>query len=440
MQDGQDVDIGWCEDIGLQTGMSVLPTRPRIGEDGRCWEDICRDLIAFKTSDHDWRGGKVPIYVYYDSEELLGVSRDAYNLYFSENALGRRAFPSIVRMESDVIGMALSLFKAPEGAVGSFTSGGTESIFLALKAARDHFRVSHPREQRPRIVIPRTAHPAFDKAAHYLDCDVVRTKTTTDLRADADDLAAAIDTRTMLIAGSAPCYPYGVFDPIAKFGQIATSHGVWFHVDACLGGFLAPFAREEGYCVPEFEFSVPGVTSLSADLHKHGFCAKGASVVLYGSRALHARQRFHFDNWPRGTYSTETFLGSRPGGAVASAWAVLQFLGRIGFRRLARKTMGAKDRLVTGIEEISGLEVVRPSDLSIVLYKSSDKAVEINAVAESMREKGWFVGRSREPDAIHLALNPVHTRMIDEYVMDLKGAVDNVRSSGRLGEHDDHTY
>jgi glutamate/tyrosine decarboxylase-like PLP-dependent enzyme len=398
------------------------------------------DLIARKRDDYDWRSGRLALYVYHDDDDLLAVAREAYGLYFSENALGTRAFPSLARMEREVIEMALALFAAPATACGSFTSGGTESIFLALKTARDHFREQRPTVGRPRVIVPRTAHPAFDKAAHYLDVDIVRAPVGPDLRCDVARLQAQIDARTMLIAGSAPCYPYGVYDPIEQLGQLAAARHVWLHVDACLGGFLAPFAREEGYAVPRFDLSIPGVTSLSADLHKYGFSAKGASVLLYRSSELKARQGFHFKEWPRGSYSTETFLGTRPGGAIASAWAVSQYLGRAGYRRLARKTMDAKQRLVRGIERIDGLEVIRPSELMIVLYRSVDPALDINAVGDQLGLRGWFVGRSREPQALHLALNAVHAPIIEDYLSDLEAAVQDVRRSGTVGTHDDSTY
>jgi sphinganine-1-phosphate aldolase len=407
---------------------------------GRPWSEIRAELLERKAGDVDWRHGRVALYVYHDTDELLSVSREAYELYFSENALGGRAFPSLVKMEEEIIRVSLSLFHAPEGSSGSFTSGGTESIFLALKAARDRFRAVNTAAVVPTVVLPRTAHPAFDKAAQYLDIGVVRTKVGKDLRADIVDLQAAIDHRTMMIVGSAPCYPYGTFDPITKLGEIALDKHLWLHVDACLGGFLAPFARDEGYSVPEFEFSVPGVSSLSADLHKFGFSAKGASVLLYRSARLQAYQGFQFDNWPRGSYSTETFLGSRPGGSIASAWAVLQYLGRAGYCRLAKTTLQAKQRLIDGIKKIPGLEVISPSDLSILLYRSSDPLVDINAVAEVMGEKEWFVGRTREPQAIHLALNAVHAPVIAEYLCDLEDAVHWVRTSGRVAKYDETTY
>lgn len=435
-----DVEIGGAHLSSVDGNACITNTCSEIPEAGRAWPDVRTELIARKRNDYDWRAGRLPLYIYHDDDELLSVSREAYSLYHTENALGMRAFPSLAGMQDEIIRMSLSVFRAPEGACGSFTSGGTESIFLALKTARDHFKATRSASVRPNVVIPRSAHPAFDKAAHYLQIDVTRTDVGADLRADVTDLQRAINAGTMMIAGSAPCYPYGVFDAIERLGEIAAASGIWLHVDACLGGFLAPFARDGGYPIPEFDFSVPGVTSLSADLHKFGFSARGASVILYRRADLQGYQGFHFDNWPRGAYSTETFLGSRPGGAIASAWAVLQYLGRSGYRRLASKIMEAKHRLVCGIGEIQGLEVVHPSDLNIVLYRSIEDGVDINAVAEVLGEKGWFVGRSREPVAIHFALNAVHAPVIDEYLDDLKEAVRAVRAARRIGQRDDATY
>jgi sphinganine-1-phosphate aldolase len=430
-----DSDIGSLEKL-----LPTLSDCRCLPEEGRRWSEVRAELIARKQDDYDWRGGRIPIYVYHDDDQLLHVSRDAYNLYFSENALGGRAFPSLARMEREIVEMSLALFGAPAGADGSFTSGGTESIFLALKTARDHFRTTRSRNLQPTIVAARTAHPAFDKAAHYLGLEVIRTGIGPDLRADVGQVRDAIDERTMMIVGSAPCYPYGVYDNIQRLAEIAQAHDAWMHVDACLGGFLAPFARDEGYPIPPFDFSVPGVTTLSADLHKYGFSAKGASLLLYRDGALKAHQRFHFDNWPRGTYATETFLGSRPGGSIASAWAVTQYLGRSGYRRLARKTMEAKQRLMRGIDAIEGLRVIAPTELSILLYRSVDPAVDIHAVADAMREFHWFVGQSREPPALHLALNAVHAPIIGQYLRDLSAAVEQVRRSGKVGVHDDSTY
>lgn len=433
-------------DIGTEQTFFEPEERPQLEDrwelpaEGRPWKDIHSDLISRKSGDYNWRAGRVPLYIYYDNDELLSVARDAYNLFFTENSLGARAFPSLQRMEKEIIQMCLSLFRAPNDADGSFTSGGTESLFLALKTAREFFLKTDASGIRTNIVIPRTAHPAMDKAAHYLGVDVRRIEVRSDLRVDTEALESAVDSRTIMICGSAPCYPYGVYDSIGRLGEIALSKKVWLHVDACLGGFLGPFARDEGYPITEFDFSIPGVRSLSADLHKFGFSAKGASVVLYRSAKLKRHQWFEFNNWPRGSYATETLLGSRPGGAVASAWAVSQYLGVAGYRRLARKTMEAKTRLVNGIERIAELEVIRPSELNILLYRSVDRSVDINAVAELLGQRGWFVGRSREPEALHLALNTVHHPIIDEYLIDLKNAVLEARATGRTGARDDTTY
>lgn len=435
-----DAEIGGADPAEPKTAMARGVTHYGMNIAGRPWSEIREDLIARKSGDYEWRRGRIPLYVYHDSDELLTVCREAYSLYFSENALGQRAFPSLARMEDEVIRASLVLFNAPGEAGGSFTSGGTESLFLALKTARTHFRSKHSASGRPTAIVPRTAHPAFDKAADYLDVDIVRVDVDDQLRVEVAAVADAVDERTMLIAGSAPCYPYGVFDPIAALGALALSKNLWLHVDACLGGFIAPFARDEGYPIPEFDFKVPGVTSLSADIHKYGFGAKGASILMHRSANLLSHQRFSFNNWPRGTYSTDTFLGTRPGGAIASAWAVMQYLGISGYRRLARKTMDAKQKLIRGINRIEGLEVVSPSELCIVLTRSSDKRVDINAVAEALSDRGWFVGRSREPQALHFALNAVHAPFIDEYLMDLERAVGQVRESGMVGANDDETY
>ncbi len=434
-----DHDIGWAEESVGEEG-KPRERIVRIPKTGRAWDELKEDLLARKCDDFDWRSGRIPIYVYFDNEQLLSVARDAYNLYFVENALGQRAFPSLARLEREVIDMALALFRAPQGGVGSFTSGGTESIFLGIKAARDRFRASRNLTVKPNIVIARTAHPAFDKAASYLDLDVVRVDVAPDLRCDPRKLEAAVNDRTMLIAGSAPCYPYGIFDDITQLGQIAMARDLWLHVDACLGGFLAPFARDEGYDIPSFDLSVPGVCSLSADLHKFGYSARGASVVLYRSRTLKSYQAFHFDNWPRGTYSTETFPGSRPGGAIASAWAVMQYLGEAGYRQLARKIMDAAQRLRVGIERIEGLALVGSSDLNIVVYRSADPSLDIYAVGDVLQEMGWFVGRMREPAALHLALNAVHAPVVSRYLQDLRVAVADARLSGKSATHDDVTY
>lgn len=409
---------------------------------GTPWAELQEDLRLAKSGDYSWEEGRMALYVYWLDEQLGQVAKEASSMFYMENGLGRTAFPSVQHLQAEVIDMALSLFNAPAGAGGSFTSGGTESIFQAVHSARGLKRaqVGDPR-LRCKIVVPRTAHPAFDKAAQYLDMDVQRIAPREDFRADVDAMAAAVDSRTALIVGSAPAYPHGVYDPIRKLSDLAVSRKIPLHVDACVGGFLAPFMKLNGEPIPEFDFTLPGVTSMSADIHKYGFAAKGASLILYRSDEFKDHQRFEFDNWPRGYYATETFLGTRPASPVASAWAVMNFLGTEGYRRIAGIVADTKNKMIAGVEAIPGLAVVRPySELSFVLYQSDDAAVDINAVAEELGKKGWYVGRGVEPVAVHFMVNPVHAPVMDRYLADLRDAVQRVRQEGLTGKLDTKTY
>lgn len=406
---------------------------PRQGIDAAAVQAQLREL---KLGDYAWRQGRVPLYVYHHTDELQRISEQAYLEYFTENALGQgTVFPSVKALEAEVVGMATDLLGGGPCSGGTFTSGGTESIFLAVKAARDRAGVPDPK-----LVLPLSGHATVNKAASYLGVEVVRTPLRSDLRADVVALEAALDDRTVMIVGSAPGYPHGVFDPIEEMAAVAARHGAWFHVDACVGGFLAPFVRELGHPVPPFDLSVPGVRSLSADLHKFGFAAKGASVLLLADAADKRHQRFEFDDWPRGSYATETFQGSRAAGPIASSWAVMKALGRDGYLRIAGDIMDARDRMVAGVESIAGLQVVRPHDLSIVLYRSTDPGVDVYAVADRMLQRGWFVGRSISPKAIHVALNPLLVPALDDYLADLAACVSLVRLTGESGTTDTSTY
>lgn len=412
----------------------ILPDR------GRTWSEIAHELAAFKREDVPWQEGRLPVYVFWLDEETEEVAADAYRAYMIENGLGSgRAFKSLARMERELVRVGLELFRAPAGADGSFTSGGTESLFVAMHAAREHGR-ARLGTRKPNAVVPYTAHAAVDKHGHYLGVDVRRVPVTADFRADLAGIEAAIDADTVMLFGSAPGYTHGVFDPIPELAALASSRGVWLHVDACWGGFLTPFAAEEGWPAPPFDLSIEGVSSLSADLHKYGMAAKGASLLLLRDGADKRYHQFQTSNWPRGVYATDTFLGTRPGGAVAAAWAVVQHLGREGYRRVARLTLGTRDALCKGIAAVPGLEVVKPQESSIVLYRSVDPRLDINALAKAMAARGWFVGRATEPPAIHLALNPVHAGMVEKYLADLRAAAADVRAGGEKASAEPRTY
>jgi glutamate/tyrosine decarboxylase-like PLP-dependent enzyme len=288
-------------------------------------------------------------------------------------------------------------------------------------------------------VAPVSAHPGFDKAAHYLCMKVRRVPLRTDFRADVRAMGAAVTPNTILMVGSAPTFPHGVFDPIPELAALARERNLWLHVDACVGGFLAPFVRRLGYPIPPFDFAVEGVRSMSADLHKYGFAAKGASVMLLADQALRQHLVFEFDNWPRGKYAVATFAGSRPGGAIAAAWAVMRYLGVEGYTRLARTIMEARERLEKGIGAIEGLYVVGTPELSVMGVGA--RGLDIFAIAEQMTKKGWFVSTMSEPPGIHLGmLTLAHAQHAQEYLDDLAAAAAIVRDGNLVARSRQATY
>lgn len=415
-----------------------------IPEKGVARDAILSELRALKQNDFDWRGGCLPSYTYYLDENTLDLQRDAYGEYISENALGAgRAFKSLEIMTNDIKAMSKSLFHAPAGAGASFTSGGTESIFMAVKTARDHAR--HQRGEphgRYRIVACVTAHPCLDKAAQLLDVDVIRTPHDAEYRADTDLMRAAIDERTIMLYVSAPNFPFGTFDPISKIGALAEETMLWLHVDGCWGGFLSPFAERLGYPVPLWDFRVPGVTSLSADIHKFGYAAKGASILIYRSADVQQFEAFSFSGWPRGTYLTPTFLGTKAGGAVAAAWAVMRYLGMEGYLRAARETMEATTQLVAGLNAIPEIECLTPNgESNIVTFVAKDPALDIYAVADRLEAKGWFRGRMREPKGIQQGVNPAHLPVVPNYLKAVREAIAFVKAKAIRGTaYDERSY
>ena len=402
---------------------------------GRDREDVLNELEATKSDDVDWRGGRVGLYTHFGGDDVLEIAKEASRIYFSENALGPSAFPSLARLENDVISWTLGLLNGGDSATGSMTSGGTESILMAVKTARDWARQHHPNIKRPVVVAPFSAHPAFNKAAHYLGMEVRRVPIGDDFRADMNRIGDSVDERTIMLVGSAPQFAHGVFDPISDLAELAQERNLWLHIDACVGGFIAPFARELGQPIPDFDFTIPGVTSMSADLHKYGFTAKGASTFLLCKDSLRKYQIFEFDEWSRGHYASPTVPGTRPGGPIAAAWAVLNYLGRDGYLRIAAELFDAIDRLKKGIRSIDGLSIIADPPLTILSYTSSN--YDIFAVAKAMTQRGWFVTRSAEPRAIHMGmLTMTHVPIVDQYLTDLAESVDQAKS-GKVKANDE---
>ncbi len=387
---------------------------------GTAWQELNKQLDDARASDVDWRRGRVAVYIHYGGEQVLEVAKQAYLKYFSENGLGPRAFPSLARFEREVIAMSLELLGGGPEAVGAMTTGGTESIFMAVRAARQWARQQYPHIRSPEILAAHSAHPAFNKAADFYGMTVRRVAVSPHFRADPKAMAAAVGPDTIMLVGSAPAYPYGIMDPIGELARLADDRRLWFHVDACVGGFIAPFAGKLGAAIEPFDFSLAPVRSISADLHKYGYAAKGASTVMYRDAECFAWQAYEFDDWPSGKYSTNTLVGTRAGGAIAAAWAVMNFLGEAGYLEITERILTIRKALEQGISEL-GLQVIGAPQLGILAYRSV--AGNTGAIADRLASRGWFVGRLRQPVAIHLMLNLTHEPIIDEYLADLKWAV-----------------
>jgi sphinganine-1-phosphate aldolase len=392
------------------------------------WAQLDGMLDDARAHDVDWRNGRIGVYIHYAGDDVLEVAKKAYLKYFSENGLGPKAFPSLAKFESEVVGMALGLLGGGPDAAGAMTTGGTESIFLAVKTARDWAREHRPEVRNPEIVAPYSAHPAFNKAADFMGLHVKRVPITKDFLADPAAMEAALTRDTVMMVGSAPAFPHGVVDPIPELGQVAERTGVWLHVDACVGGYFAPFARKLGVKMPAFDFSVPGVRSISADLHKYGYTAKGASTVLYRDRESFSFQAYEFDEWPRGKYATQSLVGTRAGGAIAAAWAVMNYLGEDGYLRITERVLATRQAIEDGVRKL-GFEVFGNPQLGILTYGSARE--DIYAVADRLGEKGWFVGRLAEPRGIHLMLNLTHEPVVDQYLADLAKARDEAGRAPR---------
>ena len=381
---------------------------------GRSWPEIEAALRERGAQDVNWREGKSAIYVFNAGEDVAAVKKAAYAMFMEENGLGPAAFPRLGQMEREVAAFGLSLLNAPEGAAGAMTSGGTESILMAVKAARDYAR-SQGRKEKFNIVTAVSAHPAFHKAGMLMDIELRRTPLK-DYLADPSAMEAARDESTIMIVGSAPCFPFGLIDPIAELGALAERKQAWLHVDACVGGYLAPFVRMNGADLPAFDFSVAGVSSISGDLHKYGYAAKGASTVFFRSEALSQHMPFDAGPWSLGRMITPTLAGTRPCGAIAAAWAVMQFLGVEGYRAKQKMVTDAREQVERGVKNL-GFEVLGRPPLGIMAYAHPEAAAF--ALLGKLHQRGWVTGAVLEPKALHLMLTPVHLEAGKRYLADL---------------------
>lgn len=378
-----------------------------------------QQLRSLHEDDARWKDGKTFSLVYFAGDEVSALLKDAYSEFIAENGLSPLAFPSLRRMETEVVSIAATLLGGDADAAGTMTSGGTESIMMAIKAAREWGR----REKglkRPHVIFPASAHPAFDKAVHYFDVDFSHAPLGPDFRVDVAAMEALIRPETVLLVGSAPSYPQGVVDDIGAIAGLAKARGLLCHVDACLGGFLLPFVKKLGVAVPPFDLSVPGVTSISADLHKYGYAAKGASVVLYRHAGLRKHQFFTYAGWSGGLYASPSFSGTRPGGAIAAAWAVLHHLGEDGYLARAASIMDSTRRLQHGIRE-AGLTILGEPVAGVFSFNSEQ--LNVFELGDAMDARGWKLDRQMNPAALHVMVTPAHAAVVDQFLADLRESV-----------------
>jgi len=392
---------------------------------------VLADLGRFGADDPDYRHGRTWSLVYYLDESLARFLAQAYETCSSANGLNPMAFRSLKRLETDVVAATARLLNGPPETCGVMTSGGTESCLLAVKTYRDLAR-SRRRVRRPEMILPVTAHVAWFKASEYFDVAVRLHPLDDAFRVDVNRLERLVNRNTVMILGSAPEYPHGIIDPIEAMGDVALRHGVPLHVDACVGGFILPFMEMNGTRLPPWDYRVPGVTSISADLHKYGFASKGASTITYRDLDLLKHQMFVYQDWPGGVFASPALLGTRPGGAYAAAWAAMQYFGKSGYCDLAGRTTQAFRRLREGIEAIPELEVFGDPQGPLLSYGARERGFGIYAVGDQLDARGWQVNRVQFPEGLHAMVTAKHDESVDAFLEDLRSAVAIVKADPSL--------
>ena len=397
-------------------------------DEGLSKDEIVSQLQAKRTRDVRWQDGRTFGLVFDGGDDVHEVAEAAAMMFLHENALNTMAFPSLAEIQSEVVLATAELLHAPEGAAGFMTSGGTESILSAVKAARERGKAERGITE-PEMVLPRSAHAAFHKAAHYFGLTVHNIPVRPDFRADVDAMAAAVNDNTVLVVGSAPQYPQGVIDPIPELAAIAADAGASFHTDACMGGFVLPFMELLGHDVEPWDFRVEGVTTISADIHKLGYAPKGASVLVHRTKELRRYQTFVFEDWLGGLYASPGIQGTRPALPMAAAWAVMHHLGIDGYKRLTATVLETAQRMREGVRAIEGLTVLGDPTahlLAIAAAPEWEDRVDVFAVGEALDRRGWFQDRQKPPDSLHATVSAGNAPVIEDYLRDLAASVDEV--------------
>jgi len=411
-------------------------TFSKIPDVGRDREEIIQEMEGMRSSEEaKWKDGFVSGAVYHGDSGHIDFLNKIYALNSQSNPLHSDVWPSTSKFEAEIISMTANMLGA--GGVGGdseddeicgvISSGGTESILLAMKAYRDWAR--HTKKiRKPEMIAPVTAHAAFNKAAQYFGIKLIQVPLDSHYKADVEATRKAITRNTAVIVGSAPSFPHGIIDPIQEMSELAREKGVGFHTDACLGGFVLPWAEKLGYDVPHFDFRLPGVTSISADTHKYGYAAKGTSAILYRNKELRHYQYFTATDWPGGLYFSPTFAGSRPGALSASCWAALVTIGEQGYLKATRKILEAAAVIKKGVGEIPELKILG-DPLFVIAIAAED--LDIYKVMDYMAQRKWSLNGLHRPSCVHLCVTLRHTQpeVAQRFLDDLKAAVDYVKEN-----------
>jgi glutamate/tyrosine decarboxylase-like PLP-dependent enzyme len=383
-----------------------------------------------KLEENKWKNGYVSGAVYHGDSEHINFLNQVYALQSQSNPLHSDLFPSASKFESEIVSMTAQILGAnqSEGDIcGVVSSGGTESILLAMKTYRDRCREVNS-IYRPNIVLPVTAHAAFDKAGEYFNINIKRVPVDENFQADIKAIIKAINGNTICIVGSAPNFSQGVIDPIGKMSEIAQEYGIGFHVDACLGGFVLPFAERLGWPVKPFDFRLPGVTSISTDTHKFGYASKGTSVILYNKPELREYQYFTISDWPGGLYFSPTFAGSRSGALSATCWAAMLSMGQSGYMEAVQKILETAKIIIQGIGAIDELRVMG-DPLWVIAFES--KEMDIYKIMDHMTKKGWNLNGLHKPACVHICITLRHTKdgIAERFIADLKKTVSYLKEN-----------
>ncbi|KAM8851646.1 sphingosine-1-phosphate lyase 1 isoform 3-T3 [Synchiropus picturatus] len=404
----------------LKAGMSYATKLP---SKGLTQNQVLDKIREYQTlNEVRWEKGCVSGAVYWGDETLTKLLVKVYGDFAWSNPLHPDIFPGVRKMEAEVVRMACTLFRGGPNSCGTVTSGGTESILMACKAYRD---MAYERGVKyPEILAPVSVHAAFDKAAHYFGMKLVHIpldKKT--MKVDVKAMKRAISRNTAMLVCSAPQFPHGIMDPIEEVGKLAVRYNLPLHVDACLGGFLIVFMAKCGYKLAPFDFSVKGVTSISADTHKYGYAPKGSSVILYSDKKYRHHQYFVAPDWQGGIYASPSIAGSRPGGIIAACWATMMHMGENGYIDATRKIISAARKIKTEVRKIKGVFVFGDPEVSVVAIGSD--VFDIFRLSNGLTAKGWNLNTLQYPSSIHICCTVLHTQpgVVEQFVKDVREEV-----------------